>query len=109
VDTGTTLYRNDTGHGGIFCTSCHSSPHAMVPSSQLADNYQALQYQGKALPISDCKVCHNTSKGQGATGDYLETHGGPNPEHPNMCYICHTSVNTTDTSQWPHMFQWKSR
>jgi hypothetical protein len=109
VDTGATLYRNDTGHGGIYCTSCHSSPHAMVPSSQLADNYQALQYQGKALPIGDCGVCHNNSKGEGVSGDYLETHGGANPEHANMCYICHTSVDSIDTTKWPHMFQWKRR
>ena len=47
VDTRNTLYRNVTGHGGIYCANCHSSPHALVPSSQLADNYQALQYQGK--------------------------------------------------------------
>ncbi len=121
VDTGTTLYRNATGHGGIYCASCHSSPHSMVPSSQLADNYQAMQYQGKALPIGDCAVCHRTSKGGGdsqengnrstggITSEYLQVHGGSNPQRANMCYICHTSINTTSTTQWPHMFQWKNR
>jgi len=109
VDTGTLLSRNATGHGGIYCTSCHSSPHAMVPSSQQADNYQALQYQGKAVPIGACEVCHRTSKGAGNLGEYLEAHGGTRPEHANMCYNCHTSVNTADTSKWPHSFQWKSR
>ena len=85
VDTGSTLYRNDTGHGGMYCASCHSSPHAIVPTSQLADNYQALQYQGKALPIGDCAVCHRTSKGggNGNLGEYMEAHGGTNPERPN--------------------------
>jgi hypothetical protein len=109
VDTGNALYRNATGHGGVYCTSCHSSPHAMVPTSQSADNYQALQYQGKALPIADCGVCHKSSKGESNLGEYLEAHGGNSPERPNMCYICHTSVNTANTAQWPHQFQWKSR
>jgi hypothetical protein len=109
VDTGTDLYRNSTGHGGVYCTSCHSSPHAMVPTSQEADNYQALQYQGKAVPISDCAACHRNSKGESNLREYLEAHGGTNPERANGCYICHTSVNTADTSQWPHSFQWKNR
>jgi hypothetical protein len=111
VDTSSTLYRNAAGHGGIYCASCHSSPHAMVPTSQPADNYQALQYQGKAVPIADCAACHRTSKGggNGNLREYMEAHGGTRPEHANGCYICHTSVNTSDTSKWPHSFQWKSR
>jgi hypothetical protein len=109
VDTGTTLYRNATGHGGVYCASCHSSPHAMVPTSQQADNYQAVQYQGKALPIADCKACHNSSRGAGNLREYMEEHGGSNPERPNGCNICHMSVNSTSTSLWPHSFQWKNR
>jgi hypothetical protein len=109
VDTSSTLYRNAEGHGGIYCASCHSSPHAMVPTSQQADNYQALQYQGKAVPIGDCAACHHTSRGEQNLREYLEKHGGTNPEKANGCYICHTSINTTDTTQWPHSFQWKSR
>ena len=49
VDTAGTLYRNATGHGGLSCPACHGSPHAMVPSSQASDNYQAHQYLG-SLP-----------------------------------------------------------
>jgi hypothetical protein len=111
VDTSSTLYRNATGHGSVYCASCHSSPHAMVPTSQQADNYQALQYQGKAVPMADCAACHRTSKGggNGNLGEYIQTHGGTRPERANGCYICHTAVNTTDTSKWPHSFQWKSR
>jgi hypothetical protein len=89
----------------VLCSSCHSSPHAMVPSSQTADNYQTLQYQGKAVPIGDCGVCHRTSKGDNNLGEYLQTHGGTNPERANMCYICHTVVSTNDTTKWPHQFQ----
>jgi hypothetical protein len=108
VDTGDTLYRNAMGHGGVYCASCHSSPHSMVPSSQQADNYQALQYQGKEVPISSCAACHPNSKGEGAN-DYSEAHGGSNPEAFNGCFICHTSVNPSDSSKWPHGFQWKQR
>jgi hypothetical protein len=60
VDTGTTLYRNAIGHGGVQCAGCHGSPHAMAPSNQASDNYQSLQYQGVAMAIGDCRVCHAT-------------------------------------------------
>jgi hypothetical protein len=65
----------------VLCASCHSSPHAMVPTSQQADNYQALQYQGKTVPMADCAACHRTSKGggNGNLKEYMETHGGTQP------------------------------
>ena len=107
VDTGDTLYRNAMGHGGVYCASCHSSPHSMVPTTQQADNYQALQYQGKAVSIGSCAACHPDSKGEDLN-EYGEAHGGSNPETYNACFICHTSVNT-DTAKWPHGFQWKQR
>jgi hypothetical protein len=111
VDTGDTLYRHSTGHGGMYCASCHSSPHAMVPTNQQADNYQALQYQGKAVPIGSCAACHASSKGGGeggGMGEFAEAHAGSNPERMNTCYVCHTAINT-NTSQWPHSFQWQAR
>ena len=115
VDTGNVLYRNSMGHGGVYCASCHGSPHAMVPSSEPADNYQAIQYQGKAVPIADCSACHESNRGgeddesESITSEYLQKHGGSNPRHVNGCFICHTSINTADTTQWPHAFQWKAR
>ena len=63
VDTGGTLYRNSKGHGNLYCIACHGSPHAMVPSSQASDNYQAIQYQNVAKSIGSCGVCHEGSKG----------------------------------------------
>ncbi len=110
VDTGSILYRNADSHGGMYCAACHSSPHATVPTTEVSDNYQALQYQGKAVTIGSCAACHDNSRGEDdEMEEYLEVHGGNNPEEFNACYICHTSVNTTDTSKWPHMFQWKPR
>ncbi len=111
VDTQTALYRNATGHGGVYCASCHGSPHAMVPTSLQSDSFQPLEYQGKAMTISDCRVCHRSSRGGGEggeTGEFTEVHGGSNPQVQNACFICHTSLSS-DATKWPHMFQWKAR
>jgi hypothetical protein len=107
VDTGATLYRNATGHGGVFCAGCHGSPHAMTPSNQASDNYQAIQYQGKAMSIGDCRVCHSTSRGGGTAIEFAGEHGSNNP---SACAVCHTGFqDATITANWPHRFQWKSR
>ncbi len=110
VDTGTDLYRNATGHGGVSCTACHGSPHAMMPSREASDNYASNKYQnfkGKVKSISSCGSCHDNSKGEGSS-EFAGVHGGTNPEHTNGCHICHTSV-TSVTAKWPHSFQWKAR
>jgi hypothetical protein len=109
VDTGSLLYRNATGHGGLFCAACHGSPHAMIPSTVARDNYQALQYQGstgKVKSIGSCGVCHSSSRGEGI-GEFAETHGGTKPEKMNSCHVCHTSLST-DTAKWPHAYTWKN-
>jgi len=106
VDTGATLYRNATGHGGVYCSGCHGSPHAMTPSDQISDNYQPLQYQGVARSIGDCVVCHKTSRGGG--NNFTEEHNTSG--NSTACNVCHTGfVNAADASLWPHQFQWKSR
>lgn len=107
IDTGNTLYRNATGHGGVYCAGCHGSPHAMVPSSQATDNYQAIQYQGKAKSLGDCGVCHRTSLGGGSAREFASEHDG---SMHSACNVCHTGFrNAGDTTLWPHQFQWKSR
>lgn len=104
VDTGTVLYRNAVGHGGVYCAGCHGSPHAMVPSNQASDNYQALQYQNAPIVLGDCRVCHATSRGGG--NDFAGEHSG----RTSACNICHTGFqNAGNTANWPHQFQWKSR
>ena len=105
VDTGTTLYRNASGHAGLSCPACHGSPHAQVPSNQASDNYQATQYQTGVRTIGDCKVCHDTSKGEGIDG-FTEAHGG---SRATACSVCHTTGPAADASHWPHQYQWKSR
>ncbi len=104
VDTGSTLYRNAVGHGGVYCAGCHGSPHAMVPSNQASDNYQALQYQGVPYVLGDCRACHRTSRGGG------NNFAGEHRSRNSACNICHTGfLNAGNTVSYPHQFQWKSR
>lgn len=107
VDSGNVLFRNAQGHGGMFCSACHGSPHAMVPAREASDNYQAMQYQGAAKTIGSCGACHSDSRGEGL-GEFLGEHGGSNPQRQSACNVCHTSVSTTSTSMWPHNYQWGS-
>jgi predicted CxxxxCH...CXXCH cytochrome family protein len=106
VDTGNTLFRNAIGHGGVYCSSCHGSAHAMVPSRVDIDNYQSRQYQNYSKAIGSCGACHSNSKGAGLGSDFMEAHGAG--KRPNACYVCHTAITTTNTAKWPHQFQWKS-
>jgi hypothetical protein len=106
VDTGATLYRNAAGHGGVYCAGCHNSPHAMHPSREAADRYQPMQYQQKSLTLGSCAVCHDKSRGEGAS-EFGEQHGGSGGGK-TACHVCHTSV-PTNTGSWPHAFQWKAR
>jgi uncharacterized Zn-binding protein involved in type VI secretion len=106
VDTGTALYRNAAGHGGLACPACHGSPHAMVPSREASDNYQSEQYQSATASIGSCAACHDSSRGGGDEPDeFGEKHGGASPEQRTACNVCHTVVST-DTANWPHAFEW---
>ena len=62
--TGTDLYRNAKGHGGVYCVACHNSPHAWYPSKHGADNEQplALQNSTKALGYLACNICHTDGR-----------------------------------------------
>jgi hypothetical protein len=106
VDTGTTLYHNASGHGGLSCPACHGPAHAQVPSNKDADNYQTLQYQNRALPLGSCRVCHSSSRGGGLIG-VVNAHGG---SRPTSCSVCHTGpITTTNPYHFPHRFQQRVR
>ncbi|MCK7542065.1 MAG: hypothetical protein MZV63_69865 [Marinilabiliales bacterium] len=111
INTGSILYRNSKGHGNMFCTACHGSPHAMYPSREETDNYQSKQYQGftsTIKSIGSCGVCHSSSRGEEEDiGEFAETHGGTNPEKAIGCRACHTSISST-TANWPHAYTWKN-
>jgi hypothetical protein len=110
VNTGIALYRNSKGHGNIYCSSCHGSPHAMYPSKEAADNYQSKQYQGftsTIKTIGSCGVCHDNSRGGDDTEEFSEVHGGTSPEKVIGCRACHTSI-PSKTTDWPHAYTWKN-
>lgn len=108
VETNDVLYRNSTGHGNLYCSACHGSPHAMYPSREAKDNFQPKQYMGNPIKtIGSCGVCHENSRGEGAGADFTEVHTGSNPEVKNTCYVCHTSISA-NISNWPHGFTWNN-
>ncbi len=54
------LYRNSTGHGGLYCEACHNSTHAILPTVVYKDGLQNLRLQGTNKALGDCMVCHTT-------------------------------------------------
>jgi hypothetical protein len=52
------LFHTSKGHGGLFCSACHGSPHAIVPTGNPRDNVQNTALQGHAGTLWDCSVCH---------------------------------------------------
>lgn len=110
VSTGSALYRNSQGHGSMYCSACHGSPHAMYPSRETSDNYQSKQYQGftsKIKTIGSCGVCHDSSRGENDPEEFAEVHGSSNPEKEIGCRACHTSIPSA-TASWPHAYTWKN-
>ena len=95
---GSDLYRFSSGHGGVFCSGCHGSPHGEFPTLQPNDNVYPKLLQGYVAKITECKVCHTNvpvtdtggphglhTLGQawvGAHPDYAENNHQP-------CAYCH--------------------
>jgi hypothetical protein len=98
---GASLYRYSHGHGGIACSACHGSPHAIYPTSKRNDNIQALDLQGHVGTIGDCSVCHQNGirtadggpHGMHSIGDWwLSEHGEDiedNAAGLTQCMACH--------------------
>ena len=110
VNTGTALYRHSQGHGNLYCSACHGSPHAMYPSREVSDNYQSKQYQGfktTIKTIGSCGVCHESSRGESEIDEFAEVHGGTDPEKEIGCRACHTSIPSS-TTDWPHGYTWNN-
>jgi hypothetical protein len=98
--TGANLYRYSTGHGSVFCSACHGSPHAEFPSLQANDNVYPTKLQGYAAKITECTVCHTNQLPVTGNGgphglhnvgqtwvnghpDYVDSHGY------QACAYCH--------------------
>ena len=100
--TGSNLYRYSQGHGSVFCSACHGSPHAEFPTLQPNDNVYSKSLQGYTGRITECAVCHTSKLTATANGgphgmhivgqnwvnahpNYVEGHG------PQACAYCHGS------------------
>jgi hypothetical protein len=86
------LYRNSTGHGGLYCEACHNSTHAILPSREARDNLQTIALQGYAGSVAECTVCHG-----------LTVPAGPGP-HGMACALsadvdADGDVDVTDIQQ----------
>jgi len=100
AESDTALYRNSSGHGGMDCTACHGSPHAIWPNvDPLAnDNVPAKQIQGYAGTIIECKRCHSSlaltlsgPHGMHNVNDprWTEEHDDFYERNPSACQRCH--------------------
>jgi hypothetical protein len=70
---GSDLYRFSSGHGNVYCSACHGSPHAEYPTLQANDSVYPKQLQGYVAKITECKVCH--------TNVPVTPNGGPHGIH----------------------------
>ncbi len=71
---GSSLYRFSTGHGGLQCSACHGSTHAIYPSSHGNDNIQITAIQSHVGTLVECSSCHGSQPNT--------TTGGPHGMHP---------------------------
>ena len=100
--TGTSLFRFSTGHGGVNCSGCHNSQHAEFLTNQPNDGVLAIALQGYNARITECSACHTSSFATSPTGgphgmhtvgsawvsahpNYVESHGTAS------CAYCHGS------------------
>ena len=70
---GKQLYRYSSGHGTLYCSGCHGSPHAEFPTLQANDNVYSQALQGHTGKIAECAVCH--------TAVPTTANGGPHNMH----------------------------
>jgi hypothetical protein len=70
---GSDLYRYSSGHGTVFCSACHGSPHAEYPTLQANDSVYPTKLQGYVAKITECSVCH--------TSVPVTPNGGPHGAH----------------------------
>ncbi len=71
---GLDLYRFSVGHGGLQCTACHGSTHAIFATSHPNDNISSREVQGHAGTVAECTACHTTMPNT--------INGGPHGMHP---------------------------
>jgi hypothetical protein len=55
------LFKNSRGHGNLYCSTCHGSPHAILPTNNARDNLQNVTLQGYSGILRECSVCHGVN------------------------------------------------
>ncbi len=95
---GKRLYRFSKGHGGLQCSACHGSTHAIYPSIRAEDNIQSISLQGYAGTVSDCSVCHTSvplTADKGPHGihtigqNWVQEHEDAAKNNLQSCSACH--------------------
>jgi hypothetical protein len=95
---GSDLYRYSAGHGGVFCSACHGSPHAEYPTLQANDSVYPTALQGYVAKITECKVCHSNvpvTPNGGPHGihtlgqSWVDAHNDYAQGHLTECAYCH--------------------
>lgn len=78
------LFKNSRGHGNLYCSTCHGSPHSILPTNNARDNLQNVTLQGYSGILRECSVCHGvnpTAPGpHGVLASVLELKPGAIPE-----------------------------
>lgn len=94
---GASLFRFSRGHGGLYCSACHGSPHAEFPSSEANDNEYSQTLQGHVGTLAECTACHVSMPTAAAGGphglhplgaSWINGHKKPG-KTPNNCRPCH--------------------
>ena len=67
------LFKLSRGHGGLFCSACHGSPHAIQPTEQPNDNVQNIALQGFSGTLRKCEVCHGVVPDSPGPHGYMPT------------------------------------
>ncbi len=98
--TGSELYRYSSGHGSVYCSGCHGSPHAEYPTLQANDSVYPKHLQGYVAKITECSVCHTSvpvTPNGGPHGihtigqTWVNGHEDYAQGHQSSCAYCHGS------------------
>lgn len=96
---GLDLYRFSRGHGGLYCSACHGSPHAVFATLEPNDNVQSESAQGHLGTLAECGACHATPPAPSLAGphgmhpvgeSWAEDHGAfAESNGTDGCRSCH--------------------
>lgn len=95
---GKRLYRFSEGHGGLQCSACHGSTHAIFPTDKANDNAYSNKLQGHAGTIAECTTCHEQTPKTSTQGPHgmhtvgawwVDEHGDVAEDNVQACASCH--------------------